>query len=199
MNPYVNNSLLTLLVNAEHPYPFHRPIAPLVPFGPPRAQVPLAAPCAEALTALIAEIGGEKDIIPVSGYRTIEEQAAIWADSVSVHGPAWTARYVAAPGASEHHTGLAVDLTRTHRLPDFIRPDFPNDRLGRLFLRRAADYGFILRYPKEKEEITKIAYEPWHFRYVGPTLAKKLQKNAWTMEEYTLEKQSAFRSGPCVF
>lgn len=186
MNPCDNTSLLTLLVNAEHPYPFHRPLAPLVPFGPSGDEVYLADVCADALSFLIRAVEGEKDILPVSGYRSIAEQAALWEETVASHGEHWTKRYVALPGTSEHHTGLAVDLTRTRQTWDFVRPRFPHDLLGRRFLKHAADYGFILRYPKEKETITGIAYEPWHFRYVGPSLARYLQERAWTLEEYAI-------------
>ena len=68
---------------------------------------------------------------------------------------------------SEHQTGLAIDLGLASEEIDVIRPNFPYSGVCAAFRKQAADYGFILRYPAGKEAVTGIAYEPWHFRYVG--------------------------------
>ncbi|MFR1232947.1 MAG: D-alanyl-D-alanine carboxypeptidase family protein [Evtepia gabavorous] len=73
----------------------------------------------------MAAIGGWKEIVPVSGWRALEEQQAIWEDSLAENGLPFTQTYVAYPGHSEHQTGLAIDLGRRSASIDFIRPDFP--------------------------------------------------------------------------
>ncbi len=84
---------------------------------------------------------------------------------------------VAIPGYSEHHTGLAMDLNG-------VKPSFDQTKEFAWLQKHAADYGFILRYPKNKESITKIMYEPWHYRYVGPESAKKMNQMGMCLEEY---------------
>ena len=94
-------------------------------------------------------------------------------------GLAFTHKYVAYPGCSEHQTGLAIDLGKAAGHIDFIRPAFPYDGTCGAFRRAAAAYGFIERYQKGKESLTGIAREPWHFRYVGlPHAAIMMTKRA---------------------
>ena len=129
-------------------------------------------------------IGGWKEIVPVSGWRALEEQQAIWEDSLAENGLPFTQTYVAYPGHSEHQTGLAIDLGRRSASIDFIRPDFPYTGLCQTFRREMARYGLIQRYPAGKEEITGIPYEPWHIRYVTKPLASWLTITNLTLEEY---------------
>ncbi len=97
----------------------------------------------------------------------------------------FTRQYVAIPGCSEHETGLAIDLALdTGGEIDFIRPYFPYDGICSEFRARAAEFGFIERYPSGKEHITRIAAEPWHFRYVGAAHAVYLAAHGLTLEEY---------------
>lgn len=84
---------------------------------------------------------------------------------------------VALPGYSEHHTGLAMDLNG-------VMPSFDTTKEFAWLQQHAADYGFVLRYPKNKESITKIIYEPWHYRYVGVENAKKMKELNMCLEEY---------------
>ena len=91
---------------------------------------------------------------------------------------------MALPGCSEHQTGLAIDLGLAADEIDFIRPDFPADGVCGAFRRRAADFGFVLRYPAGKEAVTGIAHEPWHFRYVGVPHARLMTEMGLTLEEY---------------
>lgn len=93
-----------------------------------------------------------------------------------------TYEYTMPAGQSEHETGLALDiLCSTNTEMDESQEREP----GNLWLQEhCQEYGFILRYPKNKEEITKIEYEPWHFRYVGKEAAKLLTENNLTLEEY---------------
>ncbi|MCM1167281.1 MAG: M15 family metallopeptidase [Lachnospiraceae bacterium] len=147
-------------------------------------EIKLQRIAAESLDALMREINGWSEIVPVSGFRSLSEQQKIWNDSLKESGSDFTQKYVAKPGHSEHQTGLAIDLGKKQKHIDFIRPDFPNDGICGKFKRLAPKYGFILRYPKGKEHITKIGYEPWHFRYVGIPHAEIIEKKGLVLEEY---------------
>ena len=86
------------------------------------------------------------------------------------------------PGTSEHNTGLAFDFIITNN-KNSLKTNYDSDEY--FYLENIAYlYGFIIRYPKDKEEITGYNYEPWHLRYVGQELAKYLKKNNLTLEEY---------------
>ena len=144
----------------------------------------LAGCAAYALSALMEELDGWRQIAAVSGWRSMREQQCIWEDSLAENGQVFTETYVALPGHSEHQTGLAIDLGRKQEVIDFIRPEFPYDGICGTFRQRAADYGFIERYPEGKEDITGIGHEPWHFRYVGVPHAGVMASLGLTLEEY---------------
>lgn len=114
-----------------------------------------------------------------SGYRSYNLQTRLYNDYVSRDGKSLADTYSARPGHSEHQTGLAFDLNT-------ITDSFAYTDEGKWVDMNAYKYGFILRYPKSKEEITGYKYEPWHLRYVGKELAEKLYNNGdWiTLEEY---------------
>lgn len=152
------------------------------------------------LNQLMTEIGGWNYIVPVSGWRSLEEQQNIWDDSLAENGLSFTQTYVAVPGHSEHQTGLAIDLGLKKTQIDFIRPEFPYKGICQTFRERAVEYGFVERYPKEKEWITKIGHEPWHFRYVGFPHAEIMEKRGFVLEEY-IDYIRQFRNGetPCLF
>lgn len=120
-----------------------------------------------ALDDLMKEIGGWEHIVPVSAWRSMAEQQAIWDQSMAESGQEFTQRYVAVPGHSEHQTGLAMDLGLRQEEIDFIRPYFPYEGICQTFRERAAAYGFVERYQADKQSVTQIGHEPWHFRYVG--------------------------------
>ena len=120
----------------------------------------------------------------MSGWRSFREQQSIWDDTLAKEGEAFTRQYVAFPGCSEHQTGLAMDLAKAAPSIDFIRPDFPDEGPCGTFRRLAARYGFIQRYRREKEAVTRIAGEPWHFRYVGVPHALLMEENRLCLEEY---------------
>lgn len=136
------------------------------------------------LNQLMREIDGWRSIVPVSGYRSLQEQQNIWEDTLRGSGLEFTRKYVAVPGHSEHQTGLAIDLGLKQEHVDFICPDFPYTGICQTFREKAADYGFILRYPAGKETVTGIGHEPWHFRYVGIPHAQIMKKKGLTLEEY---------------
>ena len=92
---------------------------------------------------------------------------------------------VTLPGASEHQVGLAIDIVcDTYQLLD---EGFGNTDAGIWLSEHCSEYGFILRYPAGKENITGIEYEPWHFRYVGPDAADVIAKHKITLEEFWME------------
>ena len=129
-------------------------------------------------------MGAAGRILPVSGWRSHAEQQAIWADTLRREGAAFTKKYVALPGCSEHETGLAIDLAEKADTIDFIRPAFPYDGVCGAFRRAAARYGFIERYREDKTGLTGIAAEPWHFRYVGAPHAQLMEQRGLCLEEY---------------
>ena len=114
-----------------------------------------------------------------SGYRSYELQKELYQNYVNRDGEVAADTYSARPGHSEHQTGLAFDLNT-------ITDEFAETDEGKWINENAWLYGFILRYPKGKEDITGYKYEPWHLRYVGEDLAKKLYNNGdWiTLEEH---------------
>lgn len=118
-----------------------------------------------------------------SGYRSYDAQSQLYNYYLSTLGQAETERSSAKPGTSEHQTGLAADLGRTDG-ECAVQTCFADTNEGKWLGQHAADYGFIIRYPNGKESVTGYEYEPWHVRFVGTDLAKKLSASRQTMEEY---------------
>lgn len=128
-----------------------------------------------------------------SVYRSVEAQQQLW-DEWSADpekGPDYVKKFMAVPGYSEHHTGLAIDVCL--RINGELVYD--NDEMiaqKEIFKKihnKLADYGFILRYPENGEAKTGYTYEPWHFRYVGSTkIAKEITSKKLTLEEYLKTK-----------
>lgn len=117
-----------------------------------------------------------------SGFRTFNESKIIYNSYEKEKGSSYAEKYVAKPGTSEHNTGLAFDFIISSN-KNVYKTDYESDEY--FYLENIAYlYGFIIRYPKEKEDITGYNYEPWHLRYVGADLAKYLKKNNLTLEEY---------------
>ena len=119
------------------------------------------------------------NIYASSGYRSYSNQKYIYENYVSMDGKENADRYSARAGYSEHQTGLAIDVNT-------IDMTFDNTSESVWLRENAYKYGFIIRYPKGKEEITGYMYEPWHIRYVGKELSNKLYKDGSyiTLEEY---------------
>lgn len=170
-----------VLVNREHPLRTFDAELKVLPYS---GSIRLQSRAAVLLRACICAAGGEHGIVPVSGWRSQEEQVKIWDDSMRDHGEAFTRSYVALPDCSEHQTGLAIDLAEAAPEIDFIRPAFPYDGVCGAFRRLAASYGFVERYQEEKRSLTGIAAEPWHFRYVGAPHAALLEGRGLCLEEY---------------
>lgn len=119
----------------------------------------------------------------ISGYRSYSRQKEIYENSIKARGLSHTRKYIAAPGESEHQTGLALDVSIASLNFDLIE-DFASSKEGKWLYHNAPLYGFIIRYPKNKESITGYSYEPWHIRYVTKPLALYLDKTHLTLEEY---------------
>ncbi len=173
-----------LLVNAQYPLRTES-VKNLFPAYERFPKILIKQEAANALQFILEKILVGNRIVPVSGYRSNEEQTAIYEGSLKDYGEEFTRNYVALPNHSEHQTGLAIDLGLNKEEIDFIRPEFPDTGICAEFRKAAPNYGFIERYAKEKEEITGIAHEPWHFRYVGYPHSKIMAEKDFSLEEYT--------------
>lgn len=117
-----------------------------------------------------------------SGYRGYEEQQYLFNRKVEQYGEEQAATIVSRPGTSEHQTGLACDITDEYY--ELKNESLENTALYQWMSRHCQEYGFIVRYPKDKEEITGIIYEPWHFRYVGVEAATYMVEHNLCLEEF---------------
>ncbi len=118
-----------------------------------------------------------------SGYRSYEYQQELFENALATQSEAEAHMFSAYPGRSEHHTGLAIDIT-SPSMEWSLSQDFADYAEGQWLDEHCQDYGFILRYPEGKEDITGYNYEPWHFRYVGKEAAKEIMSRGITFEEY---------------
>lgn len=130
-----------------------------------------------------------------SGYRTFERQRTNFNNKVQEYRNEGlseeealekTKEYLTEPGHSEHHTGLALDIVDEEWIVAGygLVPEYDTQQSQKWLVDSMVDFGFILRYPKEKEEVTGILYESWHFRYVGVENAKFMIEHNLTLEEY---------------
>ena len=113
----------------------------------------------------------------VSGYRSYQKQDKVYHNYAARDGAALADRYSARAGSSEHQTGYAMDINS-------VRQSFAETKEGKWLAAHCAEYGFILRYPKDKEAETGFMYEPWHVRYLGVELAQKITDSGLCLEEY---------------
>ena len=117
-----------------------------------------------------------------SGYRSYETQTYLFNRKAAEYGEEVAQTIVARPGTSEHQTGLCCDITdRYYEMKDSSLED---TELYRWMSRHCQEYGFIVRFPKGREDVTGIIYEPWHFRYVGVEAASYIMEHDLTLEEF---------------
>ncbi len=116
-----------------------------------------------------------------SSYRSYSEQEDIYSSYRSSRGEAYADSIAARPGASEHQTGLAIDIFSKDNTN---RETFANSDEAKWLAQNSYKYGFILRFPEDKVDITGYNYESWHFRYVGVEIATYIYENDITFEEY---------------
>ena len=134
----------------------------------------------------------------ISVYRTIPQQQDTWNNYLEKFGLEHTKKYVAVPGHSEHHTGMAIDVSIVvdGKIVRGAKNLLEIDRLFKPIQDKLSAYGFFLRYPKGKEGITKINYEPWHFRYIdSPEIAREITNRGICFEEY--HKKASPEGKPC--
>lgn len=138
----------------------------------------------------------EKGLMPTlcSGYRSFVYQRELLATKVDklceqgynrAQAQLLAEQEIMPEGCSEHHTGLAVDIVSEENKDLEVSQE--ESKCNQWLRKHCTEYGFILRYPKDKEEITKVSYEPWHFRFVGVEMAKYLVKKGITLEELFLK------------
>ncbi|WP_233569769.1 M15 family metallopeptidase [Falsibacillus albus] len=135
--------------------------------------------------------GAKKDgivLIAASGFRSYQTQAYLFNREVKQVGLKKAEIAVARPGTSEHQTGLTMDIT-SKSMNYSLGERFESTNEGKWLQQHAYEYGFIMRYPKRKEAITKYEYEPWHYRYVGIELANIIHAKGLTLEEYFGDKK----------
>lgn len=178
-----------LLVNKDHPLPEHyQPNLERMREYGAEVDASILQPLRDMLAA------GEKEGLSfwiASSYRSVERQRELLDEDINTlvkQGYSYSKAYEEVTketmpvGCSEHASGLAVDIiSKEYQILD--EKQARTDEI--LWLQEnCGQYGFILRYPKEKEEITKVSYESWHFRYVGITAAEEIMEQGLTLEEY---------------
>lgn len=126
------------------------------------------------------------ELVPISGYRSVERQTRNFENKIQkyidegygeIEATQMAAKIILPPGTSEHNAGLAMDICSLYE-------SFEDTEEFEWLSENAADYGFILRYPEDKQDITKIIYEPWHWRYVGVEAAQEMKASGECLEEY---------------
>lgn len=191
VEPIDLNSWMLTLVNLENPLQEN--------YLPPLAKLENGMEFDERaitqLNEMIADARAE-GLFPIicSAYRTIDRQEALYINQVYKQkrrgldqetAEEEAKKYVAYPNTSEHNLGLAVDIVaQSYQL---LNSKQEETKEMQWLIENCSNYGFILRYPKDKTEITGIVYEPWHFRYVGVEAAKEIMERGLCLEEYIIE------------
>ena len=186
------------LVGPGHPLPadFNPPLRLIAGYDSRKFDIRAA----DALEALLA--AAQKDNCPVyfaSGYRSVKRQAGLYLRRMGrllktgmsrQQAQAALAPDICKGGESEHNLGLAADLVSGDWYSRHVgfQESFENTDAFRWLQQNAADFGFILRYPKNKQHITGIAYKPWHYRYVGTAAAAQMQAENLCFEEFLLKR-----------
>ncbi|MCL2086944.1 MAG: D-alanyl-D-alanine carboxypeptidase family protein [Oscillospiraceae bacterium] len=189
-----DNQWAYLLISKAQPLPEN--YLKGIKFEPVRDDFRMDSRCAEYARQMLAagtSAGGRFSVL--SAYRSPEQQQrAIDNQFRFLRGKghshedalALTLSEILPPGASEHNAGLAIDITTTnwYDYNDDITPAFANTWEAQWLAANAHRFGFILRYPDGKEDITGITFEPWHFRFVGLYTAKQIKNSGLTLEEF---------------
>jgi len=190
-----NGDWRLIIANKQHPLPESYKVNVSYVSGSYR----LDSRAVDAYNSMIS--AAKKDgvsLVIISGFRTYQGQTTLFNNKVNKYlnqgysrekAKELAAQYVAPPGTSEHLTGLAVDLIS----PDWysynsdLNSNFENTKQFKWLYENCAEYGFVLRYPKDKVDITGYSYEPWHYRYVGEKAAKEIMSKKICLEEYVAD------------
>lgn len=184
---------LLLLANKQHPLAADFAPDDLVRaqyVAPNRSEVgfTLRAEAAEHIDALMQASRSEAGhaFVVTTAYRSYAFQQQLWDSYVARDGEEAAARYSARPGTSEHQGGLSADVS-VPELPGYALDTALGDLPAGIWLAENAHrFGFIIRFPKNGEEITGYMYEPWHLRYVGKDAAAFIDTHDITLEEYLI-------------
>ena len=182
------SNLLTLVKKGFYLPANYEPelVDPEIPVAPDCQNPKMTKETSDALTKMYKAAKQEGlELVVNSAYRSYQTQVETMADFVARYNTQYANEYVAQPGASEHQTGLGVDLT-SQSVVEGKRITFGDTEEYRWVIKNCARFGFIIRFEDGTDGITGIAHEPWHLRYVGEDVAKEIQKNGWTFEEYCL-------------
>ena len=182
-----DTSWMTILVNRDHYLPADFTVS-LQPFGTVKVDYRIS----ESLQSMIDAAAADGIVItPCSGYRNVAEQRTLYENKCAEFASQGYAeeaaqiyanQYLQPPGASEHHTGLAVDFLTPG--VNALDESFAQSPAYQWLQTNAATYGFIERYPSGKDKYTGILWEPWHFRFVGADNAKAMTSMGVCLEEY---------------
>lgn len=182
-----------ILVNAMHPLPEDFQIPALTQLRSGHAIDSRAYPALQEMMDA-ARAAGLQPLI-CSSFRTWDKQSELFSNKVSYYrnqgysqleAEENAARWVARPGTSEHQAGLAVDIVDlSYQLLDKQQEQ---TAVQLWLMEHCAEYGFILRYPEDKSDLTGVEYEPWHYRYVGEDAAKEIMERGLCLEEYIQER-----------
>ncbi len=177
-----------ILVNRDHPLPDDFSVE-LTPLRNGQSFDTRAYPALQEMMDAMRTEG--LDPLICSSYRTQEKQQRLYENQVQKYlnqgytraqAEAEAAKWSAIPGTSEHQTGLAADIVAvSYQTLDEAQEE---TAVQQWLLENCWDYGFILRYPPDKSEITGISYEPWHYRYVGHSAAREIREKGLCLEEY---------------
>ena len=185
-----NPSNLLALVNKEYALDEYKPddlVRPDVPFvfgNQELEKAQLRKEAAEQLEKMFADAKSQGVFLTaISGYRSYDYQKMLLEREIAQFGEEKAVMAVAPPGQSEHQSGLAMDISSESN--NFqVNIEFADTKEGKWLAENGYKYGFVLRYPKDKVDITQYQFEPWHYRYVGEEAAKVIHENNWTLEEY---------------
>lgn len=189
------NSKYSILVNKQHKVGSdYEPENLVVPSG---CDYQMEQTAAKALSDMLAaaRADGYSDLILYSGYRTYSSQKNKFETRTQrylnegysqAQAEEKAGEYIAPPGSSEHHTGLAADVCSSKIVSKFgyLDDSFDSTEEYKWLREHCAEYGFIMRYRKDAEDITGFLYEPWHYRYIGVEHAKACTELSITYEEY---------------
>lgn len=180
---------LLMLVNRDHPIPEDYVVGDLVELrGGQKVDRRIYPDLQEMFDAARAE-----GVYPIvgSGFRTREKQQSLMDNKIasyreqgydSTEAVELAEAWVAVPGTSEHEVGICADINATS--------GSTSDEVYQWLAENAWKYGFILRYPEDKTDVTKTIYEPWHYRYVGREAAAEIQASGLCLEEYLAQREN---------